>query len=327
MPSSRISIIGAGGIGCALGYALVRAGRTVVFVDVNREKVSWGNRHGVAVAGQPPLSADFQEFDTWKPENDSTVFLCTKCYDNPAVLERLPASVTLVPVQNGFDSTLERHGHDLEGIASFVSECVPNQTQTRITRPGHLHLGYRQRKNGAKDQHLASLAGHLAAGKLFSVRVVSDILPFKHSKLMYNAAIGPIAAAAGIDNGQLLSHPIARGLFFDLLRENYAILKAAGINLGKIGPFHPRTVARILDCRPLAGALSWAFYPSLKGTYCSMHADIPAGRTEIEQYNGYLIHLAGERPCPLNRRVFDLVKRLERERIAPCFEMLNEIAA
>jgi 2-dehydropantoate 2-reductase len=325
--SSRITVVGAGGIGCALGYAMRRVGQPVVFVDTNSEKIAWGKRHGVSLAGQPALPADFQEFDSWEPEPCSTVLLCTKCYDNRAVLERLPANVTLIPVQNGFDSDLERHGHALEGIASFVSECEPGRTHTRITRPGHLHLGYRQRTEASHGDDLCFLSKYLAAGNLFSVRVVSDILPFKHAKLMYNAAIGPIAAAAGIDNGELLAHPVARGLFFDLLRENYAILSGAEVPLGKIGPFHPATVARILDCRPLARALSWAFYPSLKGTYCSMHADIPAGRTEIEQYNGYLIRLAGERPCPLNRRVYELVKKLEREHIIPRFELLTEIAA
>jgi 2-dehydropantoate 2-reductase len=58
-----------------------------------------------------------------------------------------------------------------------------------------------------------------------------------------------------------------------------------------------------------------------------MHADLPAGRTEIEQYNGYLIRLAGDRPCPLNRRLYELIKRLERDHITPRMELLTGIAA
>ena len=167
----------------------------------------------------------------------------------------------------------------------------------------------------------------LRGSRLFRVEVVADILPYKYTKLMYNAAISPLAAAAGIDNGRLLSVPPARRLFFELLRENYAILHGAGIPLARIGPFHPATVQRILRRPAVANALAWAFYPTLRGTYCSMSGDLPAGRTEIDYYNGHLIHLAGDRPCPLNRVVFDLVKRMERDRIAPHPGALNEIAA
>ena len=107
----------------------------------------------------------------------------------------------------------------------------------------------------------------------FHVRVVDDILPYKHTKLMYNAAISPLAAAAGLDNGDLLRLPRARRLFFDLLRENYAILSRAGVPLGKVRPLRPSTVAWILRRPWVAHALAWAFYPSLRGSYCSMSMD------------------------------------------------------
>jgi 2-dehydropantoate 2-reductase len=142
---------------------------------------------------------------------------------------------------------------------------------------------------------------------------------------MYNAAIGPIAAAAGLDNGQLLSVPTARRLFFALLRENYAILRDAGVRLETIGPFHPSTVDRILRRKLLARALAWAFYPSLRGSYCSMNGDLPLGRTEIDNYNLYLIDLAAGRPCPLNRSVYALIKRMERERISPSLSVLDQL--
>jgi 2-dehydropantoate 2-reductase len=172
---------------------------------------------------------------------------------------------------------------------------------------------------------VAALAAALRRGAPFRVEVVPDILPYKHTKLMYNAAIGPLAAAAGLDNGELLSMPLARRLFFRLLRENYAILHGAGVPLGKVGPFHPDTVERILRRRWVARTLSWAFYPSLRGTYCSMHGDLPAGRTEIDNYNRYLIDLAGTQPCPLNRGVYELIKRMERERLPPCRRRLEEL--
>jgi 2-dehydropantoate 2-reductase len=322
-------IVGAGGIGCAIGYALRAAGSRVVFVDVQTEKIRWGRSHGVRVDRHPPQQAEFMTFEEWSPPARATVFLCTKCYDNAAVLSRLPSRVTLIPVQNGFDPSLETRGGHLEGIASFVSECNPHQTHTRITRGGRLHLGTRRVKGQAIEspvsEPLQSVASHLRQSALFRVEVVRDILPYKHTKLMYNAAIGPIAAAAGLDNGQLLSVPKARRLFFELLRENYSILRDVGIRLETIGPFHPATVDRILRRKMLARALAWAFYPSLRGSYCSMNGDLPLGRTEIDNYNRYLIDLAGARPCPRNRRTYALIKRMERERIPPRVAVLDQL--
>jgi 2-dehydropantoate 2-reductase len=325
-----IYVVGAGGIGCAVGYALCAAGARVVLVEADADKVRWGRSHGLRVDQFPPRTTEIQTFADWNAPPAATVLLCTKCYDNAEVLRRLPTNVRLIPIQNGFDPAIESRGACCEGIASFVSECFTHQTHTRITRAGRLHLGARG-SNGSRHhsptsaKNLPSLADQLGRAALFRVDSVADILPYKHTKLMYNAAISPLAAAAGLDNGQLLSVPRARHLFFELLRENYAILRHAGVALAKIGPFHPKTVDRILQHRLVARTLAWAFYPSLRGTYCSMKGDLPAGRTEIDNYNRYLIELSGNRPCPLNRRVYELVKRMERERIPPGVHMLDEL--
>src|SRR5438309_2635969 len=116
------TIVGAGGIGCAVGYALRVAGASVVFIEANADKVCWGREHGVSVDGLSPQVAEFQHFDEWLPQPHDTVLLCTKCFCNAGVLARLPDSVTLIPIQNGFDRSLDRR-LSAEGIASFVSEC------------------------------------------------------------------------------------------------------------------------------------------------------------------------------------------------------------
>lgn len=319
----RIYLVGLGGIGTAIGVALIRGGLPVVAVEKHPGKVDSARRDGLTVDSLTVPCPEAVHFADWSPEPGSILFLCTKCYDNREVLERLPAHTELIPIQNGFDPDLDARGHSLEGIASFVSECSADQPRTRITRPGCLHFGPRRGSHPSK--HEDALATALQAGGLFPVRRVRAIEPFKYTKLMYNAAISPLAAAAGIDNGQLLSVPKARRLFFDLLQENYAILSGAGIELGKIGPFHPRTVAGILRRRWVARLLSWAFEPSLRGTYCSMAPDLPRGRTEIDHYNQHLIRIAGSTPCPLNRAVVGLIKQMEQERIPPHREILDEL--
>ena len=65
--------------------------------------------------------------------------------------------------------------------------------------------------------------------------------------------------------------------------------------------------------------------PEPRGTYCSMAGDIVKGRTEIDNYTGHLLRLAGSRPCPLNRRVYDVFKRLEHRREVPGVAVLREL--
>jgi 2-dehydropantoate 2-reductase len=320
-----VSVVGAGGIGCALGHALRAGGVDATFVEADKQKVDWGRRHGVGLEGRPALPAEFVHFADWRPPTNGIALLCTKCYDNEIVLSRLPSATEVIPVQNGFDRDLVKRSR-IEGISSFVSECHAHQTRTRITRRGSLHIGYcgagRQR---ALPDSVNRLIGVLEQHGSFDVKRVPGVLPYKYAKLMYNAAISPLAAAAGLDNGQLLTIKRVRALFFRLLRENYGILKAAGVPLGVVGPFHPDTVDRILRLPVIARLMALPFSLSLRNTYCSMSGDIPTGRTEIDYFNGHLIELAGDRDIPLNRLAYNLVKRMEREQATPAPCWLDEL--
>ncbi len=308
-----------------LAWALARAGWEVMLVDVNAKKLAAGRENGISVNGASVRRLHFSSFADWTLSEHARVLLCTKTYDNAAVLARLPTRHLLIPVQNGFDPTLTASTHPCEGIASFVSQCERDRPATRITRPGELYLGGRRPLAAAERQVLEELAAGLRQGGLESVRVVDQIGPYKFSKLMYNAAISPLAAAAGTDNGQLLDDPLAQRLFFALLRENYAILHRNGIPLARIGPFHPRVVDLILGLPVLARMLARFFRPGLAGTYCSMAPDMSTGQTEITAYNGHLHRLAHGLDCPINTAVLALLGAMLERKLAPDRERLVEL--
>ena len=173
-------------------------------------------------------------FDDWSPSSEDLIPLCTKCYDNRVVLERIPSSAEIIPVQNGFDTELVDR-LEVEGIASFVTECTPGRTHTLIIRPGQLHLGISTAADGRNPPiPIEPLAETLERHRNFTVKRVDSVLPYKDTKVMYNAAMSPIAAVAGLDNGQLLTISDARRLFFGLPRENYQILPGAGAPLERL---------------------------------------------------------------------------------------------
>ena len=203
-------ILGTGGIGIAAGVCLARAGWNVTMVDSNAKKIEAGKRDGMSVDGQIETRAHFVSFQKWAPPANETILLCVKTFDNASVLQRIANMEHVVPIQNGFDAQLELLHHPAEAIASFVSECDADCPATRITRAGSLHIGARYDINAAQQECIDTLANALAQGKLFPVENVPNILPFKATKLMYNAAISPLAASAGVDNAQLLIDPLAQ---------------------------------------------------------------------------------------------------------------------
>ena len=309
----------------ALGWALARTGWDVTMVETNPQKLQAGERDGLTVDGVNERRVRFCSFAEWAASDEGIVLLCTKTYDNAAVLTRLRTRRWLIPVQNGFDPLLDASAHPCEGIASFVSQCEPDHPATRITRPGELFFGGRRRLHKEERDGLENLAEALRQGGLKPVRVVNLIEPYKAAKLMYNAAISPLAASAGIDNGQLLSNPVARKLFFALLKENYSILHRRGVPLARIGPFPPWLVNRILRLPGLAQALAHFFRPGLRGTYCSMAPDMGTGRTEIAAYNGHLKKLAGDEPAPVNTAVLNLMTRMQESSLPPGDARLSEL--
>jgi hypothetical protein len=112
----NVNVIGAGGIGVALGGALARAGWNVTMVDTNEAKLEVGRRHGIEVNGVKGSNLRFTSFAEWVPADRAILLLCTKTYDNPAVLARIPLRHLLVPIQNGFDPVLNESSHPFEGI-------------------------------------------------------------------------------------------------------------------------------------------------------------------------------------------------------------------
>ncbi len=320
-------ILGVGGIGIAAGICLARAGWSVTMVDTNPSKIEAGARNGMSINGQLETRATFVSFQEWVPPTDTLILLCVKTFDNASVLKKISNMDHVVPIQNGYHAQLESLAHSAEAIASFVSECDMDKPFTRITRAGSLHIGPRHNMNAAQQERISMLASAFASGQLFPVQCVANIRPFKATKLMYNAAISPLAASAGVDNAQLLIDPLAQKMFFALLRENYSILKNANLELATIGPFHPHTVIKILRTPLLPQLMGIFFRPSLRGTYCSMSPDMGSGRTEIDAYNGHLIRLAGNFPCPINRAVVAMVEKISRQRLTPAHSHLHELAA
>lgn len=319
----QFHVIGAGGIGLAIATSLFKAGRQVLLVEKNPEKIAFCKAHG-AILDNQSFPINIEPFEHWAPCPKVVNIICVKCYNNDEILKKTNAQTLLIPIQNGFDERLTTLPLLGEGIASFISECAPKKTIANITRRGKLHLGPTQ--PWANMPFLFELKTHLVRGGIDSL-LTRWSLPYKNTKLMYNAAISPLTSAGGLENAALLKPGKLRTLFFQFLLENHAILTASNQPLGTIGPFHPDKVAWLLNHKWLGESMAPFFRSSLKKTYCSMFHDVTGGATEIENYNGYLSRLAktSKLPSPLNDLALKVITQMAFERSTGNSHWLNSI--
>jgi len=321
VPLPPITIVGAGGIGCSLAATIHHSGHPVKLVEVCQRKIMWAQDNGIQVTGFPAQQIPIESFDNWNPSQLELAIICLKCYNNKCLFHKNLNWEQSITIQNGFADSILHLARKGEGIASYIAECAPGKTQVRITRGGKLHLGTYLGNEGylAVYRQLSRLI------RIPSVRteVTSNITKFKYTKFLYNCAISPLASGCGVDNGQLLANPRIRPLFLELLRENLGIMASAGIELGKVGPFEPKTVVAILRNPWVTNLLAGWFQRSLDKTYCSMACDWSTGETELEDYLGHLIRLAGKHPCPLNRVLYDWCRDRLSRKMPPSMDLAD----
>ena len=318
-----ITVVGAGGIGCSIAATIQHSGQPVKLVEICQQKITWAQENGIQVTGIPTQFIPIQSFRTWEPVDGEINVLCIKSYNNKLIVGKKIDWNQSITIQNGFNELLTSISRNGEGIASYIAECQPGKTQVAITRGGKLHLGTFPGKESALPFY-KRLAQWIRI-PLVRTEITTNITKYKYTKFLYNCAISPLASGCGVDNGQLLANPRIRPLFLGLLRENLEIMASANIELGKVGPFQPKTVVAILRNPWVTNFMAGWFQKSLDKTYCSMACDWSSGETELEDYLGHLIHLAGNYPCPLNRALYDWCRERLSRRLPPSMELADHL--
>ena len=225
------------------------------------------------------------------------VIVCVKAFDTGSVLPALTllaASHTQVlTLQNGLGN-VEQLLTILPASRVFAGVTAHGAT---LLGTGHVrHAGSGPTTVSSPHAHqraIKKLAHGLSAAGL-ATEPAPEILPVLWSKLVINAAIGPVSALAGVPNGQLLELRSWRDLLRAAALESAAVAERQGIRL-----LYPDPVAAVEEvCRRTATNFS------------SMLQDVRrGGRTEIDAINGAIIRAAAalDLATPVNT---DLVRRL-----------------
>jgi len=301
-PFAHVAIIGPGAIGLCLAVRLARSrgGPQVTLVDHRPDRAArLGSRpirlHGpegdieatIPVRLVPDAPADL-------------VILATKAHAAGAAAAAAVNWIGAAPVllmQNGLGVTAEvAQALPQAAIVTAVSYQAANLAgEGDVHHVASLltHVGCEGRPPDAAAEAVAAMLN--AAG--LPARTEADMTPVVWGKLLVNAAINPVAALAGAENGAVAERPSLRALARAIAEEGEAAARAAGVTLP-----YPSAVEAVLDTARRTA-----------DNRCSMLQDLEAGRpTEIEYLNGAIVRVAEDRGVvvPANRAVAALVRQV-----------------
>ena len=302
--SIRIAIVGPGALGCLFGGLLALAGHDVRMLARRPEHAEYIEREGLVIEHEGPerRAAVHADTDPARVGPVDVAIVLVKATDTAGAAPSLPALLSAdgaaVSLQNGLGN--------VEALAAVLG---PERVLGGVTSQGATLLGPgRVRHAGFGPTTLAEAAGGLTerAERIAAVldaagipaRAADAVGPLVWGKLIANAAINPLGALLGCQNGVLVERPSSASLFDGLAAEAGAVAGALGVTLPFPDPVeHARSVARV--------------------TYAnrnSMLQDVEAGRrTEVDAINGAVARLGAEHgvPTPLNATLAALIRALQ----------------
>jgi 2-dehydropantoate 2-reductase len=299
----KITIIGAGAMGCLFGGLLCEHGMDVHLVDVRGEQVATLNERGLTIryeGAERIVSVRAVTDPAAIPGTDLAVIFVKHAQTKAAArtAARLLGS-------NGHALTLQNGMGNAEIIADVLGKervlCGTTAQGAMVLGTGRIqHSGTGETVIGMWRQGGGALAGQsaeifTAAG--ISCRAVDDIEPVLWKKLFVNVGINAVTALTGLRNGQLLDRKAARLLMQDVVSEAIAVAEAHSIEVPADIQEHVEQVAK-----------------ATASNRSSMGQDVDGRRpTEIDAINGYIVRKAREVgiAVPVNQTLVRLVQTVQ----------------
>ncbi|MBI3297986.1 MAG: 2-dehydropantoate 2-reductase [Elusimicrobia bacterium] len=298
------AVVGPGAVGGVLAASLVRAGLDVRVAGRRPADAAALGRTGLSLTRPTGRSSRVRGLKTLssRPTGEcAAVFVCVKASDLaralPAARKAAGPDTPVVSLLNGVghEAALKRAvgGRRLVlGSAYFAAMRLGPRSVRHAG--GTLVWLAETRENRAAARQAARLLRR--AG--WTVHLKRDEARLLWTKLIYNAAVNPIAALTRRSNGALVSDPALKELTLRTMAEARAAAAAAGHE-----PYPEMTARGVLaGCRAVPDQMN------------SMIQDLAAGRrTEADVLLGPLVRAARRKrvPVPTLETLWASVKRLE----------------
>lgn len=292
----KISVMGAGAVGCYYGGMLARAGHEVVMI-ARPEHAQAMQNNGLLLDTQA-----FKEHVTVQASTDpasvqgsNAVLFCVKSTDTEsagaAIQLYLQNNTVVLSLQNGVDNAQRLSGLLTQPVIPAVVYVA-----TEMAGPGHVrHHGRGELLLGPWQGSTAFVSMLTQAG--IPTQVSNNVTGALWDKLIINCAVNALSAIPQMAYGQLMQGPGVEQVMRDVVQECLLVAQAAGVVL-TADPW--AAVQRIAQTMPTQRS--------------STAQDLARGkRSEIDHLNGYVVQLGHTLgvPTPANRVLHTLVKLLE----------------
>jgi len=299
----RVCIVGAGVIGSLFAGHLAQVCEVSVLTR-RREHADALNRDGLRVSGKSKRLATVRAADDpGELSPPDVAIIATKATGLRDAVETLAGwfpDTTMTTVLNGLgaEEIVREHGEwPIVSAVTFMSGTRHSDTHVEYILDTETWIGPYEETPFERVQEIADTI--VASG--LQAEALPDLRPAQWSKLVFNAAVNPVAALTGLPHDPHFAaetEPTHLGhLVHGLVDEGKAVAKAAGIKLHD-DPW---------EMNVLATQRGSAHYPS-------MLEDVDAHRqTEIELITGSLIREADRHgvSVPLHTLLYGLVKGKE----------------
>ena len=299
----KITIIGAGAMGCLFGGLLTDAGQQVRLLDTGPEHVQALNETGLFISGDGRkryirVQAFLDPADI--KETDLALIFVKHAQTGDAA--RIAARLLR---DDGYVMTLQNGMGNAEIIAEAVGRdrVICGTTAQGAMRLGHGHIQHSGVGTttigmwGQPRRPIVDKVAEILTEATIPTGVVDNIVPVIWNKLFANVGINGVTALTGIRNGQLLDLEVTRNLVRALVGEAMAVARALQVEVA------PDVVDNV-----------FAIARATAVNRSSMGQDVDVQRaTEIDAINGYIVAQAEKLglDTPVNRMLTALIKTLE----------------
>ena len=330
----RVAIYGAGSLGTILGAFISKAGVPIELINRNKAHVEALQTKGAQVVGTMNFN---QPVVAYTPDQMSgtydILFLMTKQQHNAEVVQMLKGFLAsdgvLVTFQNGLP---EMQIADVLGEERVLG-CTVAWGAT-MQSPGvceltsepdalSFSLGAVSEK---KSKHFTKVKELLE--KMGTVDVEENFLGTRWSKLLINAAFSGMSAVLGCTFGEAAGPKPSRRIVQALIKECIDVCQVGGI---RIEPVQGKDIVKLLNyTNALKRAFSFFIIPIAIRKHAKLKAsmlqDLEKGKlTEVDAINGAVSEYGRKVgfPTPANDKVVEIIHRIERGELKPCFDNLK----
>ena len=330
----RVAIYGAGSLGTILGAFISKAGVPIELINRNKAHVEALQAKGAQVVGTMNFNQPVVAYtpDQMSGEYD-ILFLMTKQQHNAEVVQMLKGFLAsdgvLVTFQNGLP---EMQIADVLGEERVLG-CTVAWGAT-MQSPGvceltsepdalSFSLGAVSEK---KSKHFTKVKELLE--KMGTVDVEENFLGTRWSKLLINAAFSGMSAVLGCTFGEAAGPKKSRRIVQKLIKECIDVCQVGGI---RIEPVQGKDIVKLLNyTNALKRAFSFFIIPIAIRKHAKLKAsmlqDLEKGKlTEVDAINGAVSEYGRKVgfPTPANDKVVEIIHRIERGELKPCFDNLK----